>query len=281
VARDLLSPIGILDDTHGAVQRVASPWLGVLWLGLLPYRFLQAHFIRELVHLGGRAGDYGSYLEGLAWALFGLLLPAVYVRAVYVRATFLELQSGARVGAEALRVPASQLITSLYLALLSEVAFALTAWMVFTVPLLVLPAGLAYAAAARVDRPGLLRPLGEILRLLSGVKALAGLMFAFTLALGAVYINVYMAFRLALLALDALGGDGLSRWELLLRPIHPQFMPVLPGDPLMIVICLAGTLLIVEPFWLAALSVYVHKANQRQTGEDLRLRFRLLTGSRG
>lgn len=280
MARDLLSPIGILDDTHGAVQRVAAPWLGVLWLGLLPYRFLQAHFIRELVHLGARAGEYGTYLEGLAWALFGTLIPAVYVRAVYVRATLLELQSGARVGAEALRVPPAPLLTSMYLALLSEVAFAMTAWMFVTVPLLALPAGLAYAAAARLDRPGLIRPLGEILRLMSGVKALFGLVFAFTLSLGAVFVNLFMAFRMGLWALDALGGDSLSRWELLLRPAHPLFLSFLPGDPLMIVICLAGTLLIVEPFWLAALSVYVHKANQRQTGEDLRLRFRLLTGAR-
>ncbi|HVR87220.1 MAG TPA: hypothetical protein VMU54_23040 [Planctomycetota bacterium] len=280
MARDLLSPIGILDDTHGAVQRVAAPWLGVLWLGLLPYRFLQAHFIRELIHLGGRAGEYGTYLEGLAWALFGTLLPAVYVRAVYVRATFLELQSGARVGSEAFRVPAAQLLTSLYLALVTEVVFALTAWMVFTVPLLVLPAGLAYAVAARTDRPGLVRPFGDIVRLLVGVKAIAGLEFAFALALGAVFVNIYMAFRLGLWALGALGGDGLSRWELLLRPLHPMFLPFLPGDPLVLVICLAGTLLVVEPFWLAALTVYVHKSNQRQSGEDLRLRFRLLTGGR-
>jgi len=280
VARDLLSPIGILDDTHGAVQRIAAPWLGVLWLGLLPYRFLQAHFIRELIHLGGRAGEYGSYLEGLAWGLFATLIPAVYGRAVYVRATFLELQSGARVGAEAFRVPPAQLFTSLYLALLIEVAFALTAWMVFTVPLLVLPAGLAYAVAAKTDRPGLFRPLGDIARLLIGAKAVSGLLFAFTLALGAVFVNVYMSFRMGLLALDALGGDSLSRWELLLRPLHPQFAAFIPGDPLMVVICLAGTLLILEPFWLAALTVYVHKANQRQTGEDLRLRFRLLTGAR-
>ena len=27
-------------DTHGAVRRTAAPWLGVLWLGLLPYRFI-------------------------------------------------------------------------------------------------------------------------------------------------------------------------------------------------------------------------------------------------
>ena len=67
MARDLLSPIGILDDTHGAVQRIAAPWLGVLWLGLLPYRFLQAHFIRELIHLGSHAGE-GALLKlgGLA-----------------------------------------------------------------------------------------------------------------------------------------------------------------------------------------------------------------------
>jgi hypothetical protein len=59
-----------------------------------------------------------------------------------------------------------------------------------------------------------------------------------------------------------------------------MFLPFLPGDPLVMVICLAGTLLVIEPFWLAALTVYVHKSNQRQTGEDLRLRFRLLTGGR-
>jgi hypothetical protein len=279
VARDLLSPMGILDDTHVAVRRIAAPWLGVLWLGLLPYRFLQAHFIRELIHLGSRAGEYGGYLEGLAWALFASLLPAVYVRAVYVRAQLLGLQSGGRVGREALKVPAAQLVTTLYLALLTEVCFALTAWMVFTVPLMAIPAGLAYVAAVRVDRPGLFRPFVEVVRLLAGVKALVVLGFAFTLALGAVFVNVYAAFRLGLWAADALGGDGIARWEHLLRPIHPS-VGILPAEPLVIVICGAATFLIVEPFWLGALSVYVHRAGQRQTGEDLRLRFRMLTGAR-
>jgi hypothetical protein len=279
VTRDLLSPIGILDETHGAVQRIAAPWLGVLWLGLLPFRFLQAHFVRELFHLGGAAGEYGSYLEGLAWMVFASLVPAVYARCVYVRATFLGLQSGARVGAEALRVPLKQFLTALYLTLLAEVLFSLTVWMFITVPFLVLFGGLAVVVAARVERPGLLRPLGETLRLMAGVRALSGIVFAFTLALGAVFVNVYMAFRLGLWALDALGGEGLSRWELLLRPIHPRF-PLLPADPLTLVICIAGTLLIIEPFWLAALSVYAHRADQRQTGEDLRLRFRQRTGAR-
>lgn len=279
MTRDLLSPIGILDETHGTVQRVAAPWLGVLWLGLLPFRLLQAHFVRELFHLGGRAGDYGSFLEGLAWLVFASLLPAVYARCVYVRATLLGLESGGRVGAEALRVPLRQLGTSLYLTLLTEVLFALTVWMFITVPFLVLFGSLAVVVAARVERPGLLRPLGETLRLMSGVRALSGILFAFTLALGAVFVNVYMGFRLGLWALDALGLDGLSRWELLLRPIHPN-VGIVPAEPLTLVICIAGTLLIVEPFWLAALSVYAQRADQRQTGEDLRLRFRRLTGAR-
>lgn len=279
MARDLLSPIGILDETHHAVKRAAAPWLGVLWLGLLPYRFLQVHFLREVLHLGKNAAEYGEYLQGLAWALFGALLPAVYARAVYVRATQLGLQSGGAVGAEALRVPPAALLNSLYVALLTEVALCLTAWMFVTIPVLVVIAGLGYAAAGRTDRPGLLRPLGEIARLLGGLRSLSGIAAAFGLALGAVLINVYMAFRLGLGAFDALGAEGLSRWEHLLRPVHPWF-PLIPGEPLTLLICVAGTLLVVEPFWLSALSVFAHRSTQRQSGEDLRLRFRLLTGAR-
>jgi hypothetical protein len=279
MARDLLSPVGILDETHHAVQRVVSPWLGVLWLGLLPYRFLQVHFIREVWHLGKNAADYGDYLQGLAWALFGALLPAVYVRAVFVRATQLGLQSGGAVGAEALRVPPARFLNTLYVALLTEILFCLTAWMVVTIPVLVVIAGLGYAAAGRTDRPGLFRPLAETARLLAGLQTLGGLAFAFTLALGAVLVNIYMAFRLGLGAFDAVGAEGLSRWEHLLRPVHPWF-PYLPGEPLTLLICAAGTLLIVEPFWLSALSVYAHRSTQRETGEDLRLRFRTLTEAR-
>lgn len=279
MTRDLLSPVEILDDTHDTVRRTAAPWLGVLWLGLLPYRFLQAHFIREVAHLGGKVGEYGGFLQGIAWALFASLLPAVYVRCVYVRASLLELQSGESVGSEALRVPPTQFLTCLYLTLLTQVLLGLSVWMFFTIPLLAMAGGLACVVAARIERPGLFRPLGETLRLMGGIRALAGLALAFTLALGAVYVNVYMAFRLGLWAMEALGGDGLARWELLLRPVHPT-VGILPADPLAIVICAAGTLLIVEPFWLASLSVYVHRADQRQTGEDLRLRFRRLTGAR-
>jgi len=278
MARDLFSPIGILDATHGAVLRIASPWVGVLWLLTLPYRFAQVYFIREIVELGRRAPDYAGHLESIAWTLFGLLLPAVWGRAIYVRACLLGLQSGQRVGLEALRVPGAQLINSIYGALLVELLFASTVWMFFMVPLLAAPAGLVYVAALRTERPGLFSPLAEIGRLMLGLKALSGLLATFTVALFAVYVNVYMAFRAGLWAMTALGGDDLARWEHLFRPL--PLLGVVPAEPLMILICLAGTFLIVEPFWLASLTVYVHRTRLRQSGEDLRLNFRLLTGPR-
>lgn len=277
--RDLFSPIGILDDLHGAVARIASPWVGVLWLLTMPYRFAQVYFIRELVELGAAAPQYGTHLEALAWALFALLLPAVFGRAIYVRACLLGLQSGKRVGREALRVPPAHLVNSIYAALVCEVLFAMTVWMFFTVPLLAAPTGLVYAAATRTDRPGLLRPLIEIGKLLTGFKAMLGLVATFAVALPIAYLNFFMALRVGLWAATALGGDSLARWEYLLRPVHPMFA-VIPGEPLAILICGAAALLLVEPFWLAGLTVYVHRTRLRHSGEDLRLRFRLLTGGR-
>jgi hypothetical protein len=278
MARDLLSPVGILDATHGAVARTAAPWLGVLWLLTLPYRFAQVYFIRELIDLGARAPQYGVHLETIAWAMFGLLLPAVLGRAIYVRACLLGLQSGARVGREALRVPAAQLVNSLYGALLVEVLFAMTVWTFVAAPLLAAPAGLVYVAALRTDKPGVIRPLVEVGRLMLGLKAMAGLLATFAVAILIAYLNVSMALRGGLWAAGALGGDNISRWEHLLRP-HP-FLGLFPAEPLAALICLAGALLIVEPFWLASLTVYVHRARLRQSGEDLRLRFRMLTGAR-
>jgi len=278
MARDLLSPVGILDATHGAVVRVASPWLGVLWILTIPYRFAQVFFIREVANLGAKASDYAGHLESIAWVMFGLLLPAAIGRAIWVRACLLGLQSGGRVGREAFRVPAAQLMNSIYGALLFEVLFAMTVWTFVVAPLLAAPAGLVYVAALRTERPGILKPLIEIGRLLLGFKAMLGLLATFAVAILVAYVNVYMAFRGGVWAAGALGGDGILRWEHLLRP-HPT-VGLFPAELLAALICLSGAFLIVEPFWLASLTVYVHRARLRQSGEDLRLRFKLLTGPR-
>ena len=278
MARDLFSPVGILDDTHGVVARIASPWLGVLWLLTIPYRFAQVYFIREIVDLGVGAPLYARHLEAIAWTMFALLLPAVVGRSIYVRACLLGLQSGTAVGREALRVPPAHLVNSLVAALLCEVLFAMTVWMFVTIPLLAAPSGLVYVAATRTDRPGLFRTLFEVGRLLTGFKAMLGLLATFAVALPIAYFNFYMALRLGVWAGGALGGESLARWEYLLRPV--SVVPVVPAEPLAILICVAGALLLVEPFWLAALTVYVHRTRLRHSGEDLRLRFRMLTGGR-
>ena len=279
MARDLFSPVGILDETHGAVTRTAGPWLGVLWLCTIPYRLAQIYFIHEVVGLGVAAPRYSRHLETLALVVFALLLPAVYGRAVYVRACLLALQSGSGAGREAFRVPAAQLVNSIYAALVCEVLFAVTAWMFVSVPVLAVPTGLVYVAALRTERPGLVRPLVEIGRLMAGLRAMLGLVATFAVALPIAFINFYVALRLGLWAASSLGGDSLARWTHLLRPIYPM-IEFIPGEPLTALICTAGSFLIIEPFWLAALTVYVHRARLRQNGEDLRLRFRVLTGAR-
>jgi hypothetical protein len=279
VARDLFSPVGILDDTHGAVARIASPWLGVLWLLTAPYRFAQVHFIRELAALGHEAPEYGGYLERLAWILFALFVPAVVGRSIYVRACLLGLQSGTRVGREALRVPPAQLINSFYAALVVEIFFALTVWTFVMVPLLAAPAGLVYVAATRTERPGLFKPLFETAKLLAGIRAMGGILATYAVALLIATVNLYAALRAGLWVATTLVGNGIERWEHLLRPIHPLFQ-LCPGEPLTILLCVVGAMLVVEPFWLASLTVYVHRTRLRQSGEDLRLRFRTLTEQR-
>jgi len=279
VARDLFSPIGILDETHGAVGRIAAPWLGVLWLFTAPYRFAQIHFIRELAALGRQAPDYGGYLERLAWILFALFIPAVVGRSIYVRACLLGLQSGTRVGREALRVPPAQLLNSFYAALVVEALFAVTVWTFVMVPFLAAPAGLVYVAATRTQRPGLFRPLFETARLMANLRAMGGVLMTYAVALVIATVNLYMALRGGLWVATTLVGEGVARWEHLLRPIHPLFQ-LLPGEPLTILLCVIGSMLAVEPFWLASLTVYVHRTRLRQSGEDLRLRFRVLTGQR-
>jgi len=279
VARDLFSPVGILDETHGAVSRIAAPWLGVLWLFTAPYRFAQIHFIRELAALGRQAPDYGGYLERLAWILFACFIPAVLGRAIYVRACLLGLQSGMRVGREAWRVPPAQLLNSFYAALLVESLFAFTIWTFVMAPFLAGPAGLVYVAATRTERPGLFKPLFETAKLAANLRAMGGVLFTYGIALVIAMLNLYMALRAGLWIATTLLGDGVARWEHLLRPVHPLFQ-LFPGEPLTMLLCGIGAILVVEPYWLASLSVYAHRTRLRQSGEDLRLRFRMLTGQR-
>jgi hypothetical protein len=271
VNRDLLSPLGILDETPLAVRRIAAPWLGVLWMSSLALRLLQAHFFRELGHLSTQSRHYGDYLESLALANFLAFLPAVYGRAVFTRACFLGLGSGGPVRREAWKVPLPQLANTLYTSLLAEILFYLFLWSFVSIPVFAVAGGLGVVAAHRVARPGLFAPLREIVHLASNVKVLGALVFIFGVALCLGFINVYMIFRLGLWMLEGAQGSDAAWWQHLLRP-NP-FFPVVPAESLPFWISAAGAVFFVEPFWLASLAVYAHRSELRQTGEDLRLWF--------
>lgn len=274
MARELLSPLAILDETASAVVRVASPWLGIVWPALLPLRFLQVHFARDLFRLGKESVHYGDYLGGLALSSFAALLVSVWGRAVFVRAVRLGLQSGVRVGKEALRTPPHEIANALYTTLLCEVLFYLTVWLFVPVPFVLLLSGLAFATAHRSERPGLFRPLREMVQLLANLKVSVSLFLVFSAAFLATLINLYFAFRGGVWLAGTFLGDDVARWAHILRP---GSWGVFPAEPLTFFVIMAGTTLILEPFWLAALSVYVHRSKLRETGEDLRLRFRQLT----
>jgi hypothetical protein len=256
----------LLDDGAEVALRVATPWVGLLWLTSLPLRFLQAHFAARILDLGADAAQYGDYLRGLALGAMGALLLSSWGRAVYVRACGLGLRSEDAPGPEALRIAPVALAGYVYLALMIEVLFFALAITGLAIPLLVVAAGVAAAAHPHIERPGLLAPLRAVAPPLAEGRALTGLVFVFAVAFVAALANLYFVFQLGRWLAGGVPGLDPAVWDTLLSPGNARFVLVL----------VAGAILAVEPFWLAALTVLVHRARSRETGEDLRLRFERL-----
>lgn len=261
-----LSIAEVLDDSADAVARIASPWLGLLWLTALPLRLLQAHFVARLIDLGAEAGHYGAHLREIALAAACAFLLSTWGRAVFVRACGLGLRSVRAPGAESLRIPAAGAACYLYAALLVEVLFFALGWTVVAAPLLIVLAGLAAATFPLNERPGLVAPLREIARHTRPARVLVGLRFVFDMAFLIAFVNMHFVFALGLWLAGAVPGLDLTRWQALLSLGNPRYLLVL----------WAGATLAVEPFWLGALTVFVHKVRARQSGEDLRLLFERL-----
>jgi hypothetical protein len=263
VKRSSLSLPEVLDDAFAVAVRVASPWMGVLWLTALPVRLLQIHFATRVSDLGAEASQYGAHLLDLA-SLTGLaFLLSLWGRAVFVRATGLALRCLESPGWEALRLAPAAGLSYVYAALVLEVLFFALGWTLLGLPLFILLAGLAAATFPLNDRPSLLRPLREIARHTTPLLVLLGLLFVFGVALLIAALNLYFVFRLGLWLAGGVPGLDLTPWSGLLDLSSSRFRWVL----------LAGATLAVEPYWLAALVVHVHKVRSRESGEDLRLAF--------
>lgn len=261
-------PLGeVLDDAGELVPALLAPWVGLLWLTGVPLRLVQAHFAATLLELGGEAADYGRHLDGLArWTVLALLL-SLWGRAVYCRACTLWLRGALPPGSGSpLRVPAASLAGYAVVALAAEVAFFATAPAVATLPALAIVAGVAAACSPLIERPGPFAAMATVFTRARHVGPLVALWAVSACAFVLTAANLLVLSQAAAWLLSAAAGAEAVRWQALLAP----------GNPRLLLVLSAASLLLVEPWWLAALVVHVHKRDARRTGEDLRLWFERL-----
>jgi hypothetical protein len=260
-----LSVRDVLDEAGEVVPRVAAPFVGLLWLTSLPWRLAQAQFAAHLLALGKEAAQYGHALTRQA-VLTGLaFLLATWGRAVYVRACGLGLR-GTAPGRAVFRLGAAPFASYLYLALLLEAGFYATIWSVVLAPVCALLGALAAATFPLNERPGLIGPLRQLARHGRPAGVLLGLLAVFVCGLLVVFVNLYFAFRFGLWLAGAVPGLDPGAWDARLSFGHPRFVLML----------VAGAVLALEPYGLAAATVFVHKVRARGSGEDLRLWFERL-----
>jgi len=275
---DRLSIVDVLDVANGTVVRVAAPWLGILWMGLLPFRLLQVYFFTRASQLGEDATEYRNYLWQIALVTLGFFLVSLCARSVFVRACNLALKTRVSPGSTAFRVSLADVCTYAYSALLFEVlAFAFFPLL----PVCVVLSGLAAVTAYGTREPGIVAPVKRILWAARYPGSLIVLAIIFFIALLVTCLNLYAAIRLGTYAAGGLSSVDLSAWEYMIRPLTAGlFTFPWPQESLVRLLVLAGGLLALEPFWLAANVHYLHALTSRETGEDLSLRFEQLVARR-
>lgn len=251
------------------VAAVAAPWVGVLWLTAVPLRLLQVAFADRLIELGADARRYGDWFGELSWAIGLAFLLALYGRAVYAQACGERYASGRTPGWRALAVPLGATLVYFYVALVLEALFIALAVTGVAVPVLVTLGGLAAASLPFYGRPGLFAPLGTVLAAGRAGRTLIASVFLFSTAFLVAALNLLFLVQLALLLADGASGASLAPWKAALGLEGRAFLLLLA----------AGAWLLVEPYWLAFLVVYVRRLRGRSQGEDLRRQWAELQAS--
>lgn len=268
------STSAVLDEAVELVsRRVAGP-AGLLILTLLPLRFLEAWLANRLSQLGDNATDYVGYLTSLSVLVSLGLLPALWGRAVYARSCALALSSGpeslARIPwRQRLRLRPAAFLSYVYAAAVFELLFVAVGWTLVALPVLAMLSGVAAAIShldEEEDRPGLLASLGRVLRHTRPLGVLMGLAAVFALAVPVVFLNLFVLFQIVVWLMSGTTGIDSAWWSTALSFKNLQF----------VFLALAGALLVLEPFWLAALVATVRRARARQSGEDLAAWFKAL-----
>jgi hypothetical protein len=248
----------LIDDGADAVGRLAA-WTGLLWITALPSRFLFALLFARLVELGPEATQYADFLRRLAYSALLAWLVSLWGRQAFVRACRHTLESDRPPPPSLLRVPARELAGYLVVALFVEALFwTLLLTLVAPVALLV-AAGLA-AAASRRAGPNPLDALRELGRSVGPAMRLVRLLVAFAVALAFATVNLHLFFRLGLWLASGVAGLDAASWNSVLGWRNPLYR----------VLIVTGAALLLEPFWLAALTVHVELLRARSSGDDLR-----------
>jgi hypothetical protein len=260
--RSPLSITSVLDESTEVVAMTAAPWAGLLVLTALPYRFLQALFLDQLLEVGSAASQYGNLLGGTANLIVGSILVALWGRAVYARACRLALGRGTTPGRETWRVPAAALASYVLTSSVVLLAAYLSILTCLGVLVVAVFAGLAIGTMELNERVSLLQPFRLIARH-ARVMLLLGMVLVFFCGLFVAFVNLAAAFALVIWAASAIGGFDAPNWDLLFSAGNRRFVLLL----------IAGAFVMVEPFWIAANVVFVRKAGAEERGDDLRAWF--------
>jgi hypothetical protein len=247
--------LALIDDAGDVVSR-AGAWVGILWLSALPARLAFVLFAARLAQLGSEARRHGNELAQLAYVALAAWLLSLWGRQAFVRAARHSLQSTQPPPRTLPRAPVQELLAYAGAAIVIEVVFWMLLITVVTPIALILVAGLAAAAAPKTPR-GALR---EIFASVGSPLLLLRLSLLFLLALAVVLINLHLFAQALLWASAGLAPIDPIAWDHVLSLRNPLYALLLG----------AAASLLVEPFWLAALTAHVERTRARSTGEDLR-----------
>ncbi|HEU4522205.1 MAG TPA: hypothetical protein VFT12_09395 [Thermoanaerobaculia bacterium] len=257
--RSRLSVTSVLDDATDIVS-LTAPWAGVAIATVLPYRFLQAVFLDQLIEVGEDAAHYGSLLGGTASLIVASVLFALWGRAVYARACRLAMARGSAPARETWRVPRAALASYVLTGSAAILVGYLSLMTVLGVLVAAMFAGMAIGTMELNERVSVSGPFKIMARYTKSVQIPFAFVFVFFCAIFVALVNLAAAFELSVWLAGSIGGFDAPHWAVLFSGGNRRFVLML----------FAGSLALVEPFWIAAHVVFVRRAGAEESGDDLR-----------
>ena len=250
----------LLDRAAHLVARELPDRTALCLLAVLPWRLVQVWWFHRLVELAATATQHGRYLISLSlWTVAAFPL-AFWGRAQLARGCSIALSGDdGSLGRSRFGLPWRAYAVGLYAALVGAALYPAIGWTFLPLPLITLYCGMAAATAPYQERPGLWAPLATAARGFGSPWLLAGLWFTVGVGVLIAFLQLFVVFQLGLAAVETMFGGVDVWWETALSMENRLFVLLL----------FAGAFLAVEPFWIAGLSIVVHRGRARASGDDL------------